>query len=50
MVEKLADPKTYELPTAELRALILKKEAMDKDVAKAEAAWLKAAEALEAAQ
>jgi len=47
--QELADPKIYEGPTADLKQLILKKEAVDREIESAEAEWLEAEAALEAA-
>ena len=45
---ELADPKLYEGPTADMKAVVLKKESVDKELEVAEAAWLEAEAALEA--
>ncbi len=50
LIETLGDPATYEKSTREVKDLILKKEAVDREIAAAEAAWLEASEALEAAE
>lgn len=47
--EQLADPKIYEGPTADLKAVILKKEVVDREIESAEAEWLDAESALEEA-
>ncbi|UUX50054.1 ATP-binding cassette domain-containing protein [Nisaea acidiphila] len=47
--ERLADPKIYEGPTADLKEVILKKEAVDREIESAEAEWLEAESALEEA-
>ena len=44
---QLADPKLYEGPTADMKALILKKEGADRELEAAEAAWLETEAALE---
>jgi ATP-binding cassette subfamily F protein 3 len=50
LVDTLGDPATYEKSTRELQELIMKKEAVDREIAAAEATWLEASEALEAAE
>jgi ATP-binding cassette subfamily F protein 3 len=50
LVDTLGDPATYEKSTQELQELIMKKEAVDREIAAAEATWLEASEALEAAE
>ncbi|WP_292879249.1 ribosomal protection-like ABC-F family protein [Nisaea sp.] len=47
--QQLADPKIYEGPTADLKQVILKKEAVDREIESAEAEWLEAESALEEA-
>ncbi len=50
LLERLADPATYEeAGTARLKALMLEKDTVERGIAAAEAAWLEASEALEAA-
>ena len=49
IVDKLADPSTYQTSTAELKQLILKKEMLDRDIKQAETKWIKIAELLESA-
>ena len=50
LVDKLGDPATYEKSTREVQELVTKKEAVDREIASAETAWLLASEALEAAE
>ncbi|WP_193180819.1 ABC-F family ATP-binding cassette domain-containing protein [Nisaea sediminum] len=47
--QQLADPKIYEGPTADLKQVILKKEAVDREIESVEAEWLEAESALEEA-
>ena len=44
---QLADPKLYEGPTSDMKALILKKEAVNQELEVTEAEWLEAEAALE---
>jgi ATP-binding cassette, subfamily F, member 3 len=48
LAAKLSDPKIYEGPTADFAKLAKQKADLDQDLAKAEAAWLQAQEALDA--
>ena len=50
LIDTLGDPATYEKSTQEVKDLILKKEAVDREIVAAEATWLEASEALEAAE
>jgi ATP-binding cassette subfamily F protein 3 len=50
LVATLGDPATYEKSTREVQELIMKKEAVDREIVAAETAWLEASEALEAAE
>jgi len=51
LIAKLSTTETYEgLSTEDLKKLILDKESLDREIERAEATWLNAAEALEAAE